>query len=191
MRRVMATVVLAMLLATAGCSGKAASSGAAAEPSAPVVLGTSAAIGGSATDSPAPTMGIAANSIPSGAFASIPGSGSISIATGEPTIPRAQAVETAGAAPGVSAAGAKLVSAVYVTLPPKFLDAVLGGAKHATAPRTAWVVTYTNVKQRSHGGALVAGEATSTTQTRLGNTSVIIDATTGEQLLVDEYPTPK
>ena len=189
MRRVMAAVVLVTLLAATGCSAGTSKTGPAA--SAPVVLGTSAAMGGSASESSASAGGIAANSIPKGAFASVPGSSSISVAKGQAAISRTQAVEVARAALGSSAAGADLVSAVYVTLPAKFLDAVISDSKPATAPRTAWVVTYTNVTQRRQGTTPGTGEATSTEKAHLGNASVVIDSATGEQLLVDEYPAPQ
>ena len=189
MRRVIAVVAVAALLAATGCSGAPAGSKASLQDSsAPVVLGTSAATEASGSMPPA-SSGVTANSIPAGAFAGIPGVGAIAVASGQAAVSRSRAIEVVRALLGASAGRATLVSAVHVTLPVAFMRAARKDSAQAK-PTSAWIVTYTNVVQVSSGPASAAGPSIAG-RTRLGNTSVAIDARSGKQLVRSDYPVPK
>lgn len=193
MRGIIAAVGLVVLLLVAGCSGGAAASKIPQVASTPVVLGTSAAMGGSKAPSATPTAteSVAAlvDSIPSTVFGGSPASKGIVEATTAPTIPRSRAIAITN--PGTGS----LASAVCVILPTSVMRGLLNDPKKAK-PTTAWVVTWTGVTEPMHGGGYVAGQAniasaTPTPQTRVANSTEVIDATTGEQLLLAQYPTPK
>lgn len=182
MRRLATAAVAALaLLALAGCSARGGSSTASWDASKFVVLGSEAA-----TVSPSPAMpGLDANSLPQAALRSIPGGGEFEVASGTPAVPRQRAIEVAQPGDGT------LVSAVYVMLPASYMRGVLGDSKRAK-PTTAWVVTWTGVTQHLRGGAAgTRGQSAAAREfIRHGDTTVIVDATTGTVLTRTEYPTP-
>jgi len=184
MRRVMAALAVVALLAAAGCSGSGANSTSAQDSSAPVVLGTSAATSGTGTASATGGSGLAANSIPA-ALRDRPGGRAIALATGEPTISRADVLKRYS-----TPAGATLVSAVYVLLPAEFMRGVLNDPKKAK-PTTAWVITYSGVTQRPHLPGIVAGKPPVAPGPGPVWSTEVADATTGEHLFLEEYPAPK
>ena len=170
------TVVLA-LSALTGCSASAKSK--LPERREFVTLGSQAVT----TGVEPPKSGLDANSVPQAAIKGLPGGSEIVVASGMPAVTRDQAIEKARPSDG------RLVSAVDVVLPTVAMRAILGDPKKAE-PATVWVVTWTGVTQRSSGpagkgktGRPAAGRV------RHGDTSVFVDATTGETLAVREYPT--
>ncbi|MDR3685436.1 MAG: hypothetical protein P4L93_00525 [Coriobacteriia bacterium] len=170
--------VVAVGLAAAGC---AHSVPAASDASHFVVLGSD---GGTGAVVAAPTMpGLDANSVPQDGIKGVPGASDVVVASGSPAISRDRAIEIGHPSDGT------LVSAIYVLLPKIFVAAVVNNPK-TSKPTTAWIVTWTGVTQQAHGGAYAPGKVTTPTPVRHGDTTVVIDATTGEQLLATEYPTP-
>jgi hypothetical protein len=179
MRRVALVLVAAVAItALAGCSAEKPKTWAQRNEEFHV-LGSEVAV----TSAPPATTGLSANSIPLEAFASVPGAGDIVVASGTPTVTREQAIEKSR--PGTG----KLVAAVDVLLPAKVLNAVLVGGPRQTKPRAAWLVTWTDVIQLGRGAPKKAAPAGAKTVDH-GDTTVIIDATTGARLHAFEYPTP-
>jgi hypothetical protein len=176
MRRVGAAFVAAfVVLGLAGCSAGATSATVSPRESEFVVLG-------SATTTADPTAsampGLAANSVPKQAFKGISGAERIVVASGTPVVSRNQAIEAARLADG------KLVSAVDVLLPAEVMGAILASAKTAK-PTTAWAVTWTGVTQH----VPARGKSASKRAIRHGNTTVVVDASTGKVLTRIEYAT--
>jgi hypothetical protein len=182
MQRVIAAAVVVGVLTVAGLAGGAARSGLSGLSSSAAVIATSVESDGpSATV--VPGSEIPADTLPPGVFSGIPGATDIALATGSPVISRERAIELTRPGTGT------LVSAVYALLPRKFMAAVLNSPKNPHAIG-AWIVTYTDVEQRSHGGAYVPGGRSAPNAIRLGITSVAINAATGELLVQTDYPKP-
>jgi hypothetical protein len=170
-----AASVATLLVAVAGCSGKAQSATSTWNASQFVVLGSEPSTENAATSA---MPGLAASSIPREALKGIPGADDVAVTTGTSAITRQQAIDLTRPKDGT------LVSAVYVALPIRFMQAVFNDPKKAK-PRTAWLVTWTGVALHRIGAA-----GTGPRPLRSGHSTVVIDATTGEQLLLTQYSTP-
>jgi len=180
MKWIEAAAVVAIAVAVVGCARTAAP---VHDPSKFVVLGSENATQAAVTT---PMPGLDANSVPQDAIKGVPGASDVVVASGTPAVSRDRAIEMSQPRTG------KLVSAVYVLLPRKFMTAVLNNPKKAK-PTTAWIVTWTGVREvpASGGGqAIVKGGNSGPRSTGVGDTTAVIDATTGEQLLLTEYATP-
>ena len=179
-RCVGAAAILALALGGVGCARSATP---VRDGSKFVVLGSANATQGVVAT---PMPGLDANSIPRDAIKGIPGANEVAVASGTPIVSRERAIALSQPQTG------HLVSAVYVLLPKKFMVAVLSNPK-AAKPATAWIVTWTGVRDYpASGGAHRIGRGSTSNQPAfsIGDTSAVIDATTGTLLMLAEYATP-
>lgn len=121
--------------------------------------------------------GLDANSIPRDAIKGMPGASEVVVATGTPTVSRDLAIAITQPSSG------RLVSAVYVLLPAKFMTALAG--RKSAKPTKAWIVTWNGVTFRTHGADGVKPRVILD-----GGQTAIIDASSGEQLTVTQYSKP-
>jgi hypothetical protein len=182
MRQFLAGVAILLALVAAGGAGGAAKSALSGLASSTASVAASVQSDDASPDIVA-GVSLPSDVLPPGVFAGIPGALDIALAKGSPTISRERAIELARPKTGA------LVSAVYAILPRSFMVAVLSSPK-SPHPTPAWIVTFADVEQRSHGPVNAAGQSRSREQVRLGGTSVAISAMTGEQLVMTEYPAP-
>ena len=189
-RAAILTAAALVLLAAAGCSSNSPSTTNSYYLS-PAVLGSTSA-GESLDTTTMPQTGVQNSTFPRAAFGNDPSAAQITVATGPTAISRDRAIELTNHGLGE---GAQLVSAIHVTLPTAWLRGVLNDPKKAK-PTSAWVVTYTAVSSRPAGGGVSRGTQGTPTATVPGSSparmaTIVIDATTGEQLFMSEYPAPK